>query len=173
MLEVTATREQILTTLRERILAYAASRIGRDQAEDLVQETLLVLEEKYAEVRGLEDLLPLSFQIVRYKIAAYLRKGVRRGEFTAVEVTEMPLPDGRPDPEALAAMRELEKRLREALTKMDGRCREMFRLKLEGRSFPEIQEILKAESINTVYTWDFRCRKRLLELMGGSWEKSR
>jgi RNA polymerase sigma-70 factor (ECF subfamily) len=25
-------------------------------------------------------------------------------------------------------------------------------------------------SINTVYTWDFRCRKNLLELMGGNWE---
>jgi RNA polymerase sigma-70 factor (ECF subfamily) len=27
-----------------------------------------------------------------------------------------------------------------------------------------------AGSINTVYTWDFRCRQHLLELMGGSWE---
>ena len=27
-----------------------------------------------------------------------------------------------------------------------------------------------AQSINTVYTWDFRCRKHLLELMGGDWE---
>jgi RNA polymerase sigma-70 factor (ECF subfamily) len=173
MLQVTATREQILTTLRERIAAYAASRVGRDQAEDLAQETLLVLEEKYAEVCAIEELLPLSFQIVRYKIAAFVRKGVRRGEFTAVDVTELALSDGRPDPETALERKELEERLREALSKMDGRCRELFRLKLEGRSFPQIQEILKAESINTVYTWDFRCRKRLLELMGGSWEKSR
>lgn len=25
-------------------------------------------------------------------------------------------------------------------------------------------------SINTIYTWDLRCRKQLLDLMGGSWE---
>jgi RNA polymerase sigma-70 factor (ECF subfamily) len=25
-------------------------------------------------------------------------------------------------------------------------------------------------SINTIYTWDLRCRKQLLALMGGSWE---
>ena len=30
---------------------------------------------------------------------------------------------------------------------------------------------LGARSINTIYTWDARCRKELLELMGGSWEK--
>jgi RNA polymerase sigma-70 factor (ECF subfamily) len=47
----------------------------------------------------------------------------------------------------------------------------LFRLKLEGKSFAEIQTILGARSINTIYTWDARCRKRLLELMGGSWER--
>ena len=28
-----------------------------------------------------------------------------------------------------------------------------------------------AGAINTIYTWDHRCRKNLLELMGGDWEK--
>jgi RNA polymerase sigma-70 factor (ECF subfamily) len=27
-----------------------------------------------------------------------------------------------------------------------------------------------AATINTVYTWDFRCRQELLERLGGSWE---
>ncbi|MBM3814224.1 MAG: sigma-70 family RNA polymerase sigma factor [Acidimicrobiia bacterium] len=168
---MTAAREQILTALRERILAYAASRIGRDQAEDLAQETLLLLEEKYAHLEAMEDLLPLSFQVVRYKIAGFLRKGARRGEFHAAQVDELPLPDGGPDPLAEAERKQLEQRLQEALAKLDGRCRQMFRYKLEGMSFAEIQQAMRAESINTVYTWDFRCRKRLLELMGGSWEK--
>jgi RNA polymerase sigma-70 factor (ECF subfamily) len=54
------------------------------------------------------------------------------------------------------------------------RCRELFRLKLEGYSFaemlarPEIQTRLRAMSLNTLYTWDFRCRKQLLERLGGS-----
>jgi len=46
----------------------------------------------------------------------------------------------------------------------------MFRLKLEGHSFPEIMTILGERSINTIYTWDLRCRKQLLALMGGRWE---
>jgi hypothetical protein len=36
--------------------------------------------------------------------------------------------------------------------------------------FPEIRVVLKVDSLNTLYTWDFRCRKQLLEAMGGSWE---
>jgi RNA polymerase sigma-70 factor (ECF subfamily) len=85
-------------------------------------------------------------------------------------VDELPLADPSPDPEQETRRREARERLAAALRRLDGRCREVFRLKLEGRTFPEIQGILKARSLNTVYTWDFRCRKRLLELLGGRWE---
>jgi RNA polymerase sigma-70 factor (ECF subfamily) len=44
-------------------------------------------------------------------------------------------------------------------------------LKLDGKGFAEIQEILGAGSINTIYTWDSRCRKELMDRMGGAWEK--
>src|SRR5580704_2670784 len=40
-------RDQTLGRLRERILRYAASHLSRDLAEDLAQEVLLVLHEKY------------------------------------------------------------------------------------------------------------------------------
>ena len=53
------------------------------------------------------------------------------------------------------------------------RCRELMRLKLQGRTFPEIQKIMGAAAINTIYTWDHRCRKHLLELMGGKWEQGK
>jgi RNA polymerase sigma-70 factor, ECF subfamily len=69
--------------------------------------------------------------------------------------------------------KEMLERLTVALAKLEGRCRELFRLKLQGRGFAEIQEILGVKSINTVYTWDFRCRKQLLERLGGSWEAER
>ena len=44
----------------------------------------------------------------------------------------------------------------------------MIRMKLEGNNFAEIQKLLKLDSINTVYSQDFRCRKQLVELMGGN-----
>jgi RNA polymerase sigma-70 factor (ECF subfamily) len=53
---------------------------------------------------------------------------------------------------------------------MGARCKELFRLKLQGMTFAEIQVRLGTGSINTIYTWDFRCRKQLLESMGGAWE---
>jgi RNA polymerase sigma-70 factor (ECF subfamily) len=36
-------------------------------------------------------------------------------------------------------------------------------LKLEGYSFLEIQKRIGAPTLNTLYTWDFRCRKQILE----------
>jgi RNA polymerase sigma-70 factor (ECF subfamily) len=169
---MTAAREQILTVLRERIVAYAASRIGRETAEDLAQDSLMLIETKYAHVESMDELLPLCFQILRFKMNDYRRKAQRRGEFNPVSVDDVPLADGGADPYDAFRRRELQERLNAALEKLEGRCREIFRMKLAGRSFGEIQKELGAASVNTVYTWDFRCRKNLLELMGGSWEGS-
>jgi RNA polymerase sigma-70 factor (ECF subfamily) len=163
-------REQILASLRERIVAFAASRIARDIAEDLAQEVLVLLHEKYSHVTRLEELLPLSFQIVRFKMVSLRRKAARRGEYTQVSVEDIQLPDLGSDPVARLERKQMSERLTAAISRMEGRCRDLFRLKLEGKTFAEIQTVLGANSINTIYTWDARCRKRLLELMGGSWE---
>jgi len=101
---------------------------------------------------------------------AYRRKAQRRGEYTQVPVDETQVADGAADPQAAAEQREMRERLIAAVSKTGDRCRKLFALKLEGRSYAEIQVILGAGSINTVYTWDFRCRKHLMELMGGAWE---
>ncbi len=160
---MTGTREQLLTGLRERIVAYATSRVGRDFAEDLAQEVLLVLEAKYGYLETVEDLVPVSFQILRFKMQDLRRKQSRRGEFTAIDASTLPLADTGEGQLAALEREELLSRLRAALETMEGRCREMFKLKLEGLSFPEIQRRMQAANINTVYTWDFRCRKLLLE----------
>src|SRR6185369_11978527 len=78
----TVERDEILAKLRERIVLFAASHISRDVAEDLAQEVLMLLHEKYAHLERPEDLLPLSLQIVRFKIMSLRRKAVRRGEYT-------------------------------------------------------------------------------------------
>jgi RNA polymerase sigma-70 factor (ECF subfamily) len=113
----------------------------------------------------LEELVPLSIQIVRFKIAALRRKTVRRGEHTSVSVDEMPIPDERPDPAQQAERREFLERLNTAAAQLGDRCKEMLRMKLQGLSFPEIQKVLGVRSINTIYTWDHRCRQHLLELL--------
>jgi RNA polymerase sigma-70 factor (ECF subfamily) len=168
-----AARDALLGRLRERIVAYAASRIGRDLAEDLAQEVLMLLEEKYAAVEGMDELLPLSLQIVRFKMMAARRKAVRRGEYTQVPVEDVALPDLHANPATALERKEMLERLERAIERLGDRCRELLRLKLEGRTFPEIQKAMGAAALNTVYTWDHRCRKNLLELMGGKWEGKR
>lgn len=127
----------------------------------------MVIEEKYRQLESVEDLLPLSLQIVRFKIMALRRKAVRRGEYSQVSVTDIQLPDLGEDPASRAERKEMLERLTRALGQVGERCREMIRLKLEGRSFAEIQKIMGVRAINTIYTWDHRCRKHLLELMEG------
>lgn len=163
-----AARAAVLSALRERIVAFAASRYARESAEDLAQEVLVVIHEKYGHLERMEDLVPLAFQILRFKLAAARRKAFRHGEHTAVEAERLASPD--PDPEAEADKRQQLERLSSALARLGDRCREIFRLKLQGKAFAEIQVIMGAGNLNTIYTWDHRCRKQLLEAMGGRWE---
>jgi len=166
-------RDEILARLRERIFRFAASRLSRDAAEDLAQEVLVVLHEKYAALNRIEDLLPVSLEIARFKIMGTRRKIVRRGEHTQVSVDDLPLAGGGEDPFEQAARREQMERLESALAVLGERCRDLFRLKLEGYTFPEIQKKLGVATLNTLYTWDFRCRKQLMERLGGSWETNK
>ncbi|GLH72649.1 hypothetical protein GETHLI_11510 [Geothrix limicola] len=162
-------RAALLARLRERMVAFAASRLAGAHAEDLAQEVLVLIHEKYGHLDRIEDLLPLSFQILRFKLAAHRRKAARRGEFDAVDVDAFPPASEDPDPAAVLERKELLAKLMGGISRMGERCRDLFRLKLQGRSFPEIQALLGAASLNTVYTWDHRCRKQLLESLGGHW----
>jgi len=138
-----------------------------------VQEVMLVLHEKYGHLSRIEDLLPLSFQILRFKMTGHRRKAERRGESRRVSLEDTPVADPNSNPEKDLARRELLERLAKALEQTGERCRELFRLKLQGKSYQEIQSLMGVRSINTIYTWDFRCRRHLLELMGGRWETER
>ena len=163
-------RDQILINLRERILAFATLRTSKAQAEDLAQEVLVVLHEKYARVTDLTELVPLAFQILRFKMLDSHRKSLRRGEYNQESVDDLPLADPGDDPAGQLDQKQRVDRLLTALAQLGERCRELFKWKLEGNSFPEIQKLMGQNSINTIYTWDLRCRKQLLSLMGNSWE---
>lgn len=163
-------RGEVLARLRERIVAFAASRYAGSHAEDLAQEVLVLIHEKYGHLERLEDLVPLAFQILRFKLAAHRRKAARRGEYDAVDVDVFPPPSDAPDPAAVLERKELLARLLRGIAGLGERCRELFRLKLQGRTFAEIQHLMGATSLNTIYTWDHRCRKQLLEALGGRYD---
>ena len=166
-------REQILSQLRERIVGFAASRLSREVGEDLAQEVMIVLHEKYGHVTRLEELVPLSFQILRFKIWETRRKSLRRAEHTQVSLDEIQIADNAGNSGIETERKELLEQLLKAIDSLGARCRQLFLWKLEEKSFQEIQKLFGVGSINTIYTWDFRCRKQLLEKMGGAWEYKR
>src|SRR5215831_12116693 len=161
-------RDQILASLRKRILGFATSRVSRDHAEDLTQEVLVVLHDKYPHVAKLTELVPLAFQVLRFKILDAHRKSLRRGEYNSVE--NISLADPGDDPARLLERKQTVDRLLHAMSQLGERCHELFTWKLEGKSFPEITKLMDQNSVNTIYTWELRCRKQLLSLMDGSWE---
>ncbi len=130
----------------------------------------MVLHEKYPNVTDLTELVPLAFQILRFKMLDAHRKSLRRGEYNLESIDEFPVTDSRDSPETELEHKQTVERLVQAMSQLGERCRELFKWKLEGNSFPEIQKLMGQTSINTIYTWDLRCRKQLLSLMGGSWE---
>lgn len=130
----------------------------------------MVLHEKYPRVTDLTELVPLAFQVLRFKMLDAHRKAFRRGEYNQESAEDVPLVDPADDPATQLDQKQRVDRLLAAMGQLGERCRELFKWKLEGKSFPEIQTLMGQQSINTIYTWDLRCRKQLLAAMGGSWE---
>lgn len=163
-------RDEILGQIRERIVAFVTSRMSGTAAEDLAQDVLMLLHQKYPDVTALSDLLPLSFRILRLKMIDARRKSTRRGENDPVMIDDDFAGAAEANPESVVGRQQMLERLTHAMTRLGERCQTLFRWKLLGKTFPEIQKLMRQKSINTIYTWDRRCRQRLLELMGGSWE---
>lgn len=134
-------------------------------AEYVAQVVMRVLHQKYSHVTDPAQLVPLALQITRFKLVAQARKSARRGENRQVDVDEAPIADQRVNLILQAEQNELLEKMRAALPLLGERCREIFRLKLDGLSFPEIQAAMGALNVNTVYTWEARCREDIKRLM--------
>ena len=169
--------EEVLARVRARVLAAARAWLSPADAEDVAQETLLLLSAKYAHVSAPEELVAIAAGIVRLKRLAHWRKAARRrnlGETSASSGTDDgsgPFGNvlgGEPDPEAVAQGRQRLSLLVEAAARLDGRCREILRRKLQGASFVEIASEL-GRPVNTVYSWDYRCHQKLKALLGERW----
>lgn len=178
MAEVAALeRDEVLARVRARVLAAARARLSPADAEDLTQDALVLLSTKYAHVTAAEELVALGVRIVAFKRAALWRKAARRKDLGETPVAPVDAGDGDPldrrpgdlpDPEAIARDRQRLSIFVEAAVRLDGRCREILRRKLQGASFVDIA-LEMGRSVNTVYSWDHRCHKRLKELLGDRW----
>src|ERR1039458_9396581 len=99
-------REAVLALVRERIVSYAASRIGRDAAEDLAQEALMLLDGKYGHLESPDDLVPLGVTIMKFKMREFRRTaGAAHAAATPPRILD--IPDDGPGPEEDAHYQEL------------------------------------------------------------------
>ena len=92
---------------------------------------LIILHEKYGHVTELEELFPLSLQILRFKMLGFQRKAFRRGEYDPVALEDLPLSNPGDDPEAEAERKQMLERLIAAMNRLSPRCRQLFRWKLD------------------------------------------
>jgi RNA polymerase sigma-70 factor (ECF subfamily) len=159
------TRSQVLALIRERILIYGTSHVGRDSAEDLAQDTLLLIEQRYSHLGQIGDLLPVAIRIMSFKLKSF-RRSVGRRRVSDTPVDEMPLADGDPDAATQLETAELKTKIYDALDKLGSRCKRLFLLKLEGHRLPQIREMLGASTMQQLYMWDFRCRESMRQLIG-------
>ena len=175
--EAELNRNEVLARVRARVLAAARARLSPADAEDLTQDALVLLSTKYAHVAAPEELVALGVRIVALKRSALWRKAARRKALGETPVAPVDPADGDPfdrrpgdlpDPEAIAHDRQRLSIFVEATARLDGRCREILRRKLQGASFVEIA-LEYGRPVNTIYSWDYRCHQRLKGLLGDRW----
>ena len=101
--------------------------MSRAQTEDLAQDVLVVLHEKYAQVIELTELVPLAFQILRFKMLDTHRKSLRRGEYNQESIEDLPLTDPGDDPATQLDQKQQVDRLLAAIGQLGERCRKLLK----------------------------------------------
>lgn len=174
-------RDRVLAQVRQRVVGYAASRVGAAVAEDVAQETLLLLttDPRYAHLEDPADLVPVAIRVTWFKLRELWRQRRKTSERVIDGIDEIDAPDTRPNAEVAtleweraAEQRALLLRVKAAIERLPDRCRAIFAHLLAERSLVEIRTRMEAATMNTVYTWVHRCRKNLLQEIGGSWQES-
>lgn len=124
----------------------------------------MVLFEKYPD-RPQAELLALAFKTFGNLFMNRIRRKYMSAVHVPVDITPLVHPGATPEMEAIRGERM--EALERALARLGDPCRTFIRLCLDGSSLPEIMRATGAESMNTVYTWNSRCPKYLIELLAG------
>jgi len=169
-------REDDLRRISARIVEYATFKLQGDRsaAEDLAQETVVLLNTKYAHLGSLNEMVGCAINIVKNKLFGVWRERARQSQFVPVGTHEEggvdivdPLSEIRSVREH-SELAELQGRIKKALESCKPRCRALLTLLLDGYSQVEIARLIN-RPVNTIYTWVSRCVRQLrttLDLQG-------
>ncbi len=155
-------RDQVFELLRARIVRWATShhRVRAIDPEDLAQDVLLELRRRYPDLETPEDLVPLSFRILDFKIRNASRKRIRRKEDQEMPVEELFLAAPEANPEEQMMSKERQRQLALAAGRLRPKCRQLLRLQLEHNSLKTVSQLLDVPE-GTIYSRWSRCRQAL------------
>jgi RNA polymerase sigma factor (sigma-70 family) len=153
-------KEVVFAFLRSRLMVLARYRVS-DIAEDLVQESLVVIHCRFFELTGLEKLLAFANQVLRNKIGnAYQARS--RQKQVGVDDGELPyFIDGELEAEELDR---IVSNSIERLGESRPTCRAILRCLYHGLNPEEISESLGISKSN-LKVRTFRCREALRDLL--------
>ena len=157
--------EKIIVLLRERLVRFGQSKVGREAAEDLTHDTLMLLPEKYPGVERVSDLVPLATRIMQLKVMDYRRGEFRRHEHTRQDPEDVDIPDLGLRPDEILEAKEFAARMAAAMARLGPKCRQILLFRIDGASTEQIQKRLGNISAETVNMRVFHCRQRLRQLM--------
>jgi RNA polymerase sigma factor (sigma-70 family) len=148
--------------IRQRILASAKSHFSPDDAEDLTQQTMVVLMERYAD-RPIEDLLALGLQVLTRLRLHQLSSYKRRSEEGDPRVEE--LLDSDQSPEQAVLNQERAAILAKAIGKLGEPCRDLLLHWMRGDASEVIRDKLGFSSTTAVHVALSRCKNKLRDIV--------
>ncbi len=130
------------------------------EADDIAQETLLLLHKRYREDKP--ELLVLRANRICVNLVRNNRR--RRDHAAMTDLVAGSAQDAHLNPEELFRSSEMVQSLIEILAKSDPVCRKLLRYELEGVDIAEISAALGLRP-GAVYTAQHRCRKRMRQIL--------
>jgi RNA polymerase sigma factor (sigma-70 family) len=128
-------------------------------AEDISQDTLLLIHLRYPHLDSESNLVPLAIRIAGFKCRERRRGTWRRSEWPEEyePATDELLPDEQLDRDRWLNW------MKSSLHNLGARCLRIFELQLQGKTTAEIAAAL-AITENNLHVAALRCRRRALEL---------
>ncbi len=147
--------------LKHKLFRFALSMVGdRAEAEDVVQEVLIKVWQRWAELENIENLEAWVVRATRNKSIDHLRSKHRR---TQDLDSVYHLENGQPDPEQLASSGDTIARVKDLMADLPEKQRLVMHLRdMEGYSYQEIENALEMP-MSQVKINLYRARQKIRE----------
>lgn len=132
-----------------------------DDAEDLVQDTMLTMTMKCPPEELKKGLLVWSMGILRKKIGNYYRKAQRYASLSEYAISNLPLARRALTPDARVRYVELRVLVDRILRGLPPQERQVMDLLLAGLPASRIAELLHTERYQNIINWLYRGRRKL------------